>query len=200
MSKKIVTWSLIFAIIIGVFSLSYYFAINKYRSNKVLTEKDNDTNIKTQDDNLGQSSSAVSNDIISPEAIVKFVVRENDKEETLATIELKKLNVSTRTQLEKLYSKGEYKIEKCTKDEIVLLKQNVSYLKNKYYIGIDQGDIAIFKTDDLGRRSKEEFAETKSIQSLIKKSGEIGFVNDILNDNVFYDTRNEVESRLEDYN
>ena len=200
MSKKIVTWSLIFAMIIGVFSLSYYFAINKYRDSKILSEKDNETVAKNKKDNIGQSSTAASNDVISPDAVVKFVVMEDEKEEILASIEVKKLKVSTKTQLEKLYSKGGYKIDKCSKEEIVLLKENVSYIKNKYYIGIAQGDIAIFKTDDLGKRSKEEFSETKSIQSLIKKSDEISFVNDILNDNLVYDTIDQVESRLEDYN
>ena len=200
MTKKIVTFTLILAIIIGVFSISYYIAIDKYRAKKILTNKDNHTAIEKQIDNLGQSSTAVSSDVISPAAKVKFVTKENGEEKTLATIEIRKINVSTKNQLEQLYSKGSYKIDKCSEDEIVLLKQEVSYLKNKYYIGIDDGDIAIFKTDDLGRRTKEEFDETKSIQSLVNKSGEISFVNDILNDNAFYDSRDKVEERLEDYN
>ena len=199
MLKKLVTWSLVVAIIIGVFSLSYFFAIDKIGNKKALGNKENSSNvIEIQQDNPVEVEGVVSDDIISPEAMVKFIDNENKGNEILASISVKKLNVNTATELEKMYAKGRFKVEKVSKEEITLVKQKVDYEKNKYYIGLNQGNIAIYKTDQFGKRTEEDLGKTITIQRLINKAGDMELVNQILNDNAFYNSMDEVENRLEE--
>jgi len=196
MLKKLVTWSLVIAIIIGVFSLSYFFAIDQFGNKKALGNKENSSNVvEIQQDNPVEVEGVVSDDIISPEATVKFIDKENG---TLALISVKKLNVNTATELEKMFVKGKFKVEKVSKDEIILVKQKIDYEKNKYYIGLNQQNIVIYKTDEFGKRTEENLGKNISIKKLINKVGDMELVNQILNDSAIYNTMDEVEKRLEE--
>lgn len=114
-------------------------------------------------------------------------------------ISSKEYKGKTKEELSKIFYKEGYELKQMVNNKIVLIKRENRYAPNKYVVGIKDGYIAIFKTDDKGREYIEN--ENKDITNIKTKLLPKEDVNLLTNGNkdFQFDTREEAEGSLEDY-
>lgn len=111
----------------------------------------------------------------------------------------KKLAGNTKNGIENIYKKSGYKVDSFSPLEVVLVKEVDRYAPNKYVVGIKNGFIAIYRTDKNGNmfieNSKRDITDIKTSRL---KDKDIELLTK--GDKYFQcDTREDAESRLEDY-
>jgi hypothetical protein len=110
-----------------------------------------------------------------------------------------KLAGKTKNEVENIYKTAGYKVNKFGAKEVVLVKEVDKYEPNKYVLGIKNGLIAIYKTDNQGNMFIEnEKRDVTDIKTSKLKEEDIRLLTK--GDKYFEcNTREEAESRLEDY-
>ena len=110
-----------------------------------------------------------------------------------------KLAGKTKNEVENIYKTAGYKVNKFGAKEVVLVKEVDKYEPNKYVLGIKNGLIAIYKTDNQGNMFIEnEKRDVTDIKTSKLKEEDIRLLTK--GDKYFEcNTRDEAESRLEDY-
>ncbi|QXE18475.1 hypothetical protein [Clostridium sp. 001] len=110
-----------------------------------------------------------------------------------------KLAGKTKNEVENIYKTAGYKVNKFSAKEVVLVKEVDKYEPNKYVLGIKNGLIAIYKTDNQGNMFIEnEKRDVTDIKTSKLKEEDIRLLTK--GDKYFEcNTRDEAESRLEDY-
>lgn len=111
----------------------------------------------------------------------------------------KKLSGSTKNEVENFYRKSGYEVDSFSPLEVVLVRKVDKYAPDKYVVGIKNGFIAIYKTDKSGNMfiedSKRDITDIKTSRL---KDKDIELLTK--GDKYFQcDTREDAESRLEDY-
>ncbi|AZV58148.1 hypothetical protein [Clostridium sp. AWRP] len=110
-----------------------------------------------------------------------------------------KLAGKSKNEVENIYKTAGYKVDKFGAKEVVLVKEVDKYEPNKYVLGIKNGLIAIYKTDNQGNMFIEnEKRDVTDIKTSKLKDEDIRLLTK--GDKYFEcNTRDEAESRLEDY-
>ena len=110
-----------------------------------------------------------------------------------------KLAGKTKNEVENIYKTAGYKVNKFGAKEVVLVKEVDKYEPNKYVLGIKNGLIAIYKTDNQGNMFIEnEKRDVTDIKTSKLKEEDIRLLTK--GDKYFEcNTREEAESHLEDY-
>ncbi|AGY75507.1 hypothetical protein [Clostridium autoethanogenum] len=110
-----------------------------------------------------------------------------------------KLAGKSKNEVENIYKTAGYKVNKFGTKEVVLVKEVDKYEPNKYVLGIKNGLIAIYKTDNQGNMFIEnEKRDVTDIKTSKLKEEDIRLLTK--GDKYFEcNTRDEAESRLEDY-
>lgn len=110
-----------------------------------------------------------------------------------------KLAGKTKSEVENIYKSAGYKVNKFSIKEVELVKEVDKYAPNKYVLGIKNGLIAIYKTDNQGNMFIEnEKRDITDIKTNKLKQEDIKLLTK--GDKYFEcNTRDEAESRLEDY-
>lgn len=110
-----------------------------------------------------------------------------------------KLAGKSKNEVENIYKTAGYKVNKFGAKEVVLVKEVDKYEPNKYVLGIKNGLIAIYKTDNQGNMFIEnEKRDVTDIKTSKLKEEDIRLLTK--GDKYFEcNTRDEAESRLEDY-
>lgn len=110
-----------------------------------------------------------------------------------------KLVGKSKNEIENIYKTAGYKVNKFGAKEVVLVKEVDKYEPNKYVLGIKNGLIAIYKTDNQGNMFIEnEKRDITDIKTSKLKNEDIRLLTK--GDKYFEcNTREEAESRLEDY-
>lgn len=105
----------------------------------------------------------------------------------------------TKADIQKIYKNTAYKVNSFSPLEVVLVKDVDKYSPGKYVLGIKDGYIAIFKTDDKGNMFIEDTSrDITDIKTSRLKQKDIELLTK--GDKYFQcDTKEDAESRLEDY-
>ena len=120
-------------------------------------------------------------------------VREENVKDSL------ELEGKDRKQIENMYKEEGYEVEKFTSAQVTLLKKIDKYMPNKYVLGIKGDKIAIYRTDENGNMYIED--EQKDITDIKINRLKEQDIEMLTKGNKYFqcDTREEVESRLGDY-
>ena len=104
-----------------------------------------------------------------------------------------------KDEVAEVYKNEGYKVQNITSAEVVLIKEIDKYAPNKYVLGIKDGRIAIYKTDKDGNMFIEnDRSDITDIKTDKLKEADIQLLTK--GDKYFQcDTREDAESRLEDY-
>lgn len=193
---------IILAIMVGIaiFSISYYITAERFKNNK----EDYSNRIEVKNNTNEQDKMALSsgeNYVLDPKCEILFYTKYKKsgdlilvKKEAASTLGLK-----DKKAVEEKYKLQGYKIQEGSKTQIKLQNEVEKYVPNKYVLGIYGEYLAIFKTDKNGdmhiENEKEDITE-KKIENL--KEQDIYLLT--TGSKYFQcDTRDEVLSRLEDY-
>ncbi|WP_027625908.1 hypothetical protein [Clostridium lundense] len=200
-NKKRIYIVLVIMVCAIIFSLSYYIAIDKIKSNN---KENRDDKIQVNNVNDEMEKIAVqgnADEKIYPETSIVFQIRYKKSGDKITEKAEKGKNIKekTRNTLEERYKKEDYKLEEASSAKIVLVKEVDKYSPNKYVLGIKGDYIAIFRTDSTGEMYIEDEAKdvtTKKIDNLKEQD-----INLLTNGNRYFqcNTREEALSRLEDY-
>lgn len=184
-----------------IFSLSYYMALAKIKSNNRENRDD-----KIQVNNIGEEIDKIAvqgsgDEKIYPDTSIEFKIRYKKSGDTILEKVEKGRNVSekTRNTLEERYKKEDYKLEEASSSKIILVKEFDKYLPNKYVLGIKGQYLAIYRTDsngDMYIENEQTDITEKRIDHLKEQD-----INLLTNGSRYFqcNSREEVLSRLEDY-
>jgi dipeptidyl aminopeptidase/acylaminoacyl peptidase len=191
---------LLVIITITIFSLSYYVCVNKLKT----------TNIKNYKHQVNSDNSGISdtltvdsnlNGVVSADANIVFKVKYIKSGEVITEKEEKaqQLAGKKKDEVDEVYKNEGYKVQNITSAEVVLIKEIDKYAPNKYVLGIKDGRIAIYKTDKDGNMFIEnDKSDITDIKTDKLKEADIQLLTK--GDKYFQcDTREDAESRLEDY-
>lgn len=191
---------LLVIITITIFSLSYYVCVNKLET----------TNIKNYKHQVNSDNSGISdtltvdsnlNGVVSADANIVFKVKYIKSGEVITEKEEKaqQLAGKKKDEVDEVYKNEGYKVQNITSAEVVLIKEIDKYAPNKYVLGIKDGRIAIYKTDKDGNMFIEnDKSDITDIKTDKLKEADIQLLTK--GDKYFQcDTREDAESRLEDY-
>jgi hypothetical protein len=200
MDKRTARTILLVIITITIFSLSYYVCVNKLES----------TNIKNYKHQVNSDNSGISdtltvdsnlNGVVSADANIVFKVKYIKSGEVITEKEEKaqQLAGKKKDEVAEVYKNEGYKVQNITSAEVVLIKEIDKYAPNKYVLGIKDGRIAIYKTDKDGNMFIEnDRSDITDIKTDKLKEADIQLLTK--GDKYFQcDTREDAESRLEDY-
>lgn len=200
-NKKRIYIVLVIMVCAIIFSLSYYIAIDKIKSNN---KENRDDKIQVNNVNDEMEKIAVqgnADEKISPDASITFKIRYKKSGDTIIEKVEKGKNISekTRNTLEERYKKEDYKLEEVSSTKLILVKEVNTYLPNKYVLGIKGDYIAIFRTDSKGEmyiEDEEKDITSKRIDNLKEQD-----INLLTNGSRYFqcNTREEALSCLEDY-
>lgn len=200
-NKKRIYVVLVIMISAIIFSLSYYIALDKIKSNN----KDN-SNDKIQVNNISDEMEKIAvqgngDEKIYPDTSIVFQIRYKKSGDKLIEKVEKGKNISekTRNTLEERYKKEDYKLEEASSTKIILVKEVDKYSPNKYVLGIKGEYLAIYRTDSKGDmfiENEERDITSKKIDILKEQD-----INLLTNGSRYFqcNTREEALSRLEDY-
>lgn len=180
-----------------VFIFSCYICITKIKNynsgNSVYQTKTQKYDSISTNSDLGNTVSKKGNLIFKVEYSKSGDIQV-EKEESA-----KKLTGDTKSEVKKLYEKSGYKVDSFSPLEIVLVKKLNKYSPNKYVLGIKNGFIAIYKTNKNGDMFIEDSTrDITDIKTSKLKKKDIELLTK--GDKYFQcDTREDAESRLEDY-
>ncbi len=139
--------------------------------------------------------------LVSEKAKIIFKIKYNKSGELKTEKEelAGKLAGKSKNEVENIYKTVGYKVDKFGVKEVVLIKEVDKYEPNKYVLGIKNGLIAIYKTDNQGNMFIEnEKRDVTDIKTSKLKEEDIRLLTK--GDKYFEcNTRDEAESRLEDY-
>lgn len=185
---------------IAIFSLSFYVCVNKLKVTNIKDNKDqfNSTNLVVPD---GLTVHSNLDDVVSANANLVFKVKYIKSGEVVTEKEEKAENLSgkKKNEVDEIYKNEGYKVENITSSEVVLIREVDKYAPNKYVLGIKDGRIAIYKTDKDGNMFIEnDERDLTDIKTDKLKEADIQLLTK--GDKYFQcDTREDAESRLEDY-
>ncbi|KZL93760.1 hypothetical protein [Clostridium magnum] len=185
---------------IAIFSLSFYVCVNKLKVTNIKDNKDqfNSTNSVAPD---GLTVHSNLDDVVSANANLVFKVKYIKSGEVVTEKEEKAENLSgkKKNEVDEIYKNEGYKVENITSSEVVLIREVDKYAPNKYVLGIKDGRIAIYKTDKDGNMFIEnDERDLTDIKTDKLKEADIQLLTK--GDKYFQcDTREDAESRLEDY-
>lgn len=185
---------------IAIFSLSFYVCVNKLKVTNIKDNKDqfNSTNSVVPD---GLTVHSNLDDVVSANANLVFKVKYIKSGEVVTEKEEKAENLSgkKKNEVDEIYKNEGYKVENITSSEVVLIREVDKYAPNKYVLGIKDGRIAIYKTDKDGNMFIEnDERDLTDIKTDKLKEADIQLLTK--GDKYFQcDTREDAESRLEDY-
>ncbi|MCT8977182.1 hypothetical protein N4T77_11270 [Clostridium sp. CX1] len=195
--RKIRTVLLVF-LTITIFGLSYYICISKLKNTNLKKDRYQVENNKGRDA-LTVNSSAEG--IISTGSNVIFKTKYAKSNEIIIDKEEKARDISAKnkSQIEETYKDEGYKVQSMTPSEVIMMREVDKYAPNKYVLGIKDQCIAIYKTDKDGNMFIEnDKRDITDIRIDKLKQADIQLLT--RGDNYFQcDTREEAESRLEDY-
>lgn len=169
------------------FSYIYSTSVSKLATTNYVKEDTSSVDVQNPV-NQSEQSIKISKD-------TKLIFRTKDKKsKKIISEEIKEpddLIGKTKKELEEIFKDQRYLVEKMTKEEVILVKEN--YTANKYILGIDNGLIVIFKTDANGVESIEEITDKKismlhEEDIILLRNGELEF-----------QTLEEAEESLADY-
>lgn len=196
--RKLRTVLLVF-LTITIFGFSYYICINKLRDTN---PNNNRYQIKTNDEEQSKLTVNSSTEgIISKNSNVIFKTKYLkcdqivvDKEEKAGALAGK-----SRNEIENMYKNEGYKLQNINGNNVILQREVDKYVPDKYVLGIKDQCIAIYRTDKHGNMFIEnDKRDITDIRIDKLKQADIQLLTH--GDEYFQcDTREEAESRLEDY-
>ncbi|GAA0747708.1 hypothetical protein [Clostridium oceanicum] len=180
----------------------YYIALVRTKSSKADSSK---RQVNSLEDGNGSVTVGSNKDgVLSKEGKLVFKlqytkggdfvkVREENVKDSL------ELEGKDRKQIENMYKEEGYEVEKFTSAQVTLLKKIDKYMPNKYVLGIKGDKIAIYRTDENGNMYIED--EQKDITDIKINRLKEQDIEMLTKGNKYFqcDTREEVESRLGDY-
>lgn len=180
----------------------YYIALVRTKSSKADSSKRQVNSL--EDANGSVTVGSNKNGVLSKEGKLVFKlqytkggdfvkVREENVKDSL------ELEGKDRKQIENMYKEEGYEVEKFTSAQVTLLKKIDKYMPNKYVLGIKGDKIAIYRTDENGNMYIED--EQKDITDIKINRLKEQDIEMLTKGNKYFqcDTREEVESRLGDY-
>lgn len=191
---------LLVIITITIFSLSYYVCVSKLKVTNIKNYKH-----QVNSDNSGISDSLTVdsnlNGVVSADANIVFKVKYIKSGEVIKEKEEKaqQLAGKKKDEVDEVYKNNGYKVQSITSSEVVLMKEIDKYAPNKYVLGIKDERVAIYKTDKDGNMFIEnDKSDITDIKTDKLKEADIQLLTK--GDKYFQcDTREDAESRLEDY-
>lgn len=191
---------LLVIITITIFSLSYYVCVSKLKVTSIKNYKH-----QVNSDNSGISDSLTVdsnlNGVVSADANIVFKVKYIKSGEVIKEKEEKaqQLAGKKKDEVDEVYKNNGYKVQSITSSEVVLIKEIDKYAPNKYVLGIKDERVAIYKTDKDGNMFIEnDKSDITDIKTDKLKEADIQLLTK--GDKYFQcDTREDAESRLEDY-
>jgi len=184
----------------AIFSLSCYICVSKL---KVTNIQDNKNQVNNANSSVTDGLTVHSNldDVVSANANIVFKVRYIKSGEVVTEKEEKAEDLSgkKKNEVDEVYKNEGYKVQNITSSEVVLVREVDKYAPNKYVLGIKDGRIAIYKTDKDGNMFIEnDKRDITDIKTDKLKEADIELLTK--GDKYFQcDTREDAESRLEDY-
>lgn len=185
-------------LIICIFLFSYIFYITKYKDSNISHEK-TQVNKNTPTNAVSVQSPVESTLSKNGKAVFKVKYKKSgeiriEKEEGIGSLVGKSKN-----EIEEAFKDEGYKVEQMNASQVSLIREEDQYSPNKYVLGIKDGFIAIFKTDNAGNMfiedGKRDITDIK-IEKL--KSEDIRLLTK--GDKYFQcNTREDAKSKLEDY-
>lgn len=165
-----------FALIV-VFNASFLLGMQKFKNYQ--TKKSNPENIYEGDidraavKDLNGISSTSDNATVSEDAEVVFILRNKNTNQSIIKSQGKvseSMIGKEKADIENLYKDEEYVLESMSSDKIVYVNevQGYKYDNNKYFLGINNGYLAIYHTDGNGNITVED--KNKSIKNVKKIS------------------------------
>lgn len=200
MDKRKVRTILLVFFTITILGLSCYICVNKL---KAINIKNNKSQVASSNSNALDSLNVHSNldDVVAANANIVFKVKYTRSGEVVTEKEEKAEDLSgkKKSEVDEVYKNEGYKVQNITSSEVVLVKEVDKYAPNKYVLGIKDGRIAIYKTDKDGNMFIEnDKTDITDIKTDKLKEADIQLLTK--GDNYFQcDTREDAESRLEDY-
>jgi hypothetical protein len=200
MDERKVRTILLAILTIAIFSLSFYVCVNKLKVTNIKDSNNqfNSTNLVVPD---GLTVHSNLDDVVSANANIIFKVKYIKSGEVVTEKEEKAEDLSgkKKSEVDEVYKNEGYKVQNITSSEVVLVKEVDKYAPNKYVLGIKDGCIAIYKTDKDGNMFIEnERRDITDIKTDKLKEADIQLLTK--GDKYFQcDTREDAESRLEDY-
>lgn len=185
---------------ITILGLSCYICVNKL---KAINIKNNKNQVASSNSGASDSLTVHSNldDVVAANANVVFKVKYTKSGEVVTEKEEKADDLSgkKKSEVDEVYKNEGYKVQNITSSEVVLVKEVDKYAPNKYVLGIKDERIAIYKTDKDGNMFIEnENRDITDIKTDKLKEADIQLLTK--GDKYFQcDTREDAESRLEDY-
>ena len=200
MDTRKVRTILLVIITITIFSLSYYVCVSKLKVTSIKNYKH-----QVNSDNSGISDSLTVdsnlNGVVSADANIVFKVKYIKSGEVIKEKEEKaqQLAGKKKDEVDEVYKNNGYKVQSITSSEVVLIKEIDKYAPNKYVLGIKDERVAIYKTDKDGNMFIEnDKSDITDIKTDKLKEADIQLLTK--GDKYFQcDTREDAESRLEDY-
>lgn len=181
--------ALLVVLTILVFGISYYICVNKIQ--------DYDS---TKNYNFVKTNSNVDN-VMSKNGnmILKIKYAKSGAVQIQEEKSAGNLAGKTKIQIENIYKGKGYKMYSFNSLEAVMIKEVDKYEPNKYVVGIKDGAIAIYKTDENGNMFIEDSSrDITDIKINRLKPKDIEMLT--RGDKYFQcDTLNDAEARLEDY-
>lgn len=184
----------------AIFSLSCYVCVSKLKVTNMKDSKNqlSGTNYSVPD---GLTVHSSLDDVVSANANMVFKVKYVKSGEVITEKEEKAEGLSgkKKNEIDELYKNEGYKVQNMTSSEVVLVRDIDKYAPNKYVLGIKDGRIAIYKTDKDGNMFIEnDKRDITDIKTDKLKEADIQLLTK--GDKYFQcDTREDAESRLEDY-
>lgn len=180
-------------LVFSIFFISYNISANRL-NNSESSEKEKNT--------YNQFSSA---DMVNDNANIVLRTKNSSNGKfteigKVSAFELKQKlgNKVQKSELEDFYAKEGYALYSFDKNEIIFVKEvDSNFEPNKYYLGVENGFIAIFKSDTNGKliiEDKVNDVTKKSIESLPEGDRRI-----LKNYELKFDTKEEAEEQLTEF-
>lgn len=179
------------SVVVAIIAIGAGSTLWKYtKNNNIKKEFSTSTNVNGQ-----ISNSVVNNDT----KIILRTIYEKGGDIIDEKISSKEYKGKSKEEISKIFYKQGYELKQMANNKIVLIKKENRYAPNKYVLGIRDGYIAIFKTDNKGREYIEN--ENKDITNIKTKLLPKEDIDLLTNGNkdFQFDTREEAEGSLEDY-
>ncbi|WP_055668023.1 hypothetical protein [Desnuesiella massiliensis] len=180
-------------LVFSTFFISYNISANYLNNSQSKDEEKNTYNQLSSADMINDNAKIVLRTKNSTNGKVEEVGK-------LTVFELKEKlgNKIQKSTLEDFYAKEGYKLYSFDKNEIIFIKESSgNFEANKYYLGVENGFIAIFKSDNDGKLIIEDRVNDvtkKSIESLPEGDRRI-----LRNYELKFNTKEEAEEQLTEF-
>lgn len=178
-------------LLISVFIIST--GISYLYSNSSKTKNNSETSIK-------ETSGKLSEDIAPLNVKLKFYTIKGSSEKKLDfEMDGGFLSGKTRKYIDNFFSNSWYKVESIGDKDIILVKTTPVCAPNVYLVGVEEGEFAVYKTDEKGTPSLYS-KSGKKVQYFTELPGDRNYIiNELINCKKHYKSPEEAEESLESF-